>query len=78
MWQLYNYTTQEMFMSVLFHKKENTTIIIGADSRRAAGKMPRYQRHNRGKVSFLQRVSIALAMQSAVLAMIDSVWPSVW
>ena len=25
---------------------------------------------------FLQRVSIALAMQSAVLAMIDSVWPS--
>jgi len=27
-------------------------------------------------VWFLQRVSIALAMQSAVLAMIDSVWPS--
>jgi len=26
--------------------------------------------------NFLQRVSIALAMQSAVLAMIDSVWPS--
>jgi len=28
------------------------------------------------RYQFLQRVSIALAMQSAVLAMIDSVWPS--